>query len=86
MAGDERDSNCPHCNTIVLDDAIALECEGFSKKRFHGECVKINSEEYGKINGLSEKVKWYCDDCSRRINRVLNEVCDYNDYITVNET
>ncbi|KAG8241579.1 hypothetical protein J6590_083903 [Homalodisca vitripennis] len=86
MAGDEGESNCPHCNTIVLDDTIALECKGFCKKWFHGECVKINSEEYGKTNALSEKVKWYCVDCSRRFNRVLNEVCDYNDYITVNET
>ncbi|KAG8250090.1 hypothetical protein J6590_005483 [Homalodisca vitripennis] len=86
MAGDECQSYCPCCNKLVNDSDNALECEGFCKNWYHGECVNISDEEYEQINKICDKVKWYCVPCEQRIDRVVEKVCDVEDFLSLNET
>lgn len=30
-------------------------------------------------------MKWYCVTCSLKIDRLLNNVCDYDDFIAISE-
>ncbi|KAG8298734.1 hypothetical protein J6590_007320 [Homalodisca vitripennis] len=49
------------------------------------ECI-FNHEEYEQINKICDKVKWYCVPCEQRIDRVVEKVCDVEDFLSLNET
>ncbi|KAG8335098.1 hypothetical protein J6590_076899 [Homalodisca vitripennis] len=83
--GDEVE-NCPCCKSIVNESDIALNCDGFCKEWYHGSCVKISSDEYVKINVSASKVKWYCDSCSEKVERMISKVGNVDDFLGLNNT
>lgn len=70
----EEDQNnydlCGKCNKTVSDEE-AIYCDGLCKKWYDIECVKLKTEEYHYITKLSNKVKWYCPQCTKYIADLL---------------
>lgn len=84
MAGDEDDQLCPCCDLIVDDSDNALECEGFCKKWHHAACVDISKDNYDSISSLGTKVKWFCDPCTLKIDKMIIKACDIDDFLGLN--
>lgn len=85
MAPGEDDGLCTCCKSIVKNDDDGMQCEGFCRNWYHIACVKISDKEYEQINMLSEKVKWYCEPCSEKVDRLMAKVCDFDDFLALNE-
>ncbi|KAG8305827.1 hypothetical protein J6590_060841 [Homalodisca vitripennis] len=86
MAVGDEVENCLCCKLIVNESDIALNCDGFCKEWYHGSCVKISSDEYDKINVLASKVKWYCNSCSEKVERMISKVGNVDDFLGLNNT
>ncbi|KAG8300209.1 hypothetical protein J6590_081478, partial [Homalodisca vitripennis] len=88
MAEDDVDEICPCCDKLVNEGDKGLQCEAFCNKWHHSHCVEISNDEYANIEQLGSKVKWYCEPCSQKLQRMLAKVglseCD--DFIGLNNS
>ena len=57
--------NCPHCDKIVNEKDMALECE-ICENWFHTRCHDISDTEY-KFLGAHKSVHWYCNSCNKNV-------------------
>ena len=66
---DSAESLCGHCNKLVKNDSLAMECE-ICNLWYHIKCQGITKAEYEYIKGGSKKkslskLHWYCLTCDR---------------------
>lgn len=66
---------CGACGDAV-DESFAVGCEGFCDRWFHPECVNVTKDDYELINQLNDKVKWFCEKCTSRLDNLVKQVND----------
>jgi hypothetical protein len=76
MAVGKCQNSCPSCKNSVKETDYAIGCDGFCKFWWHSKCVNISDVEYANIQELEEKVKWFCQDCDFKVNRLLTKITD----------
>lgn len=80
---DASSSPCAVCEEIIPGDGIGIFCQGFCRAWYHPGCVNIDEEAYDSIGKMPEYVKWYCKECSNQISRLVSDVYDIENYISL---
>ena len=64
---------CGKCGELVLNDAAAVECDGYCQRWFHIRCgTGIDMRKYKRAARLNENIDWVCASCE------LGENCDFH--------
>lgn len=41
--------------------------------------MNLSPDHYAKINGLSEKIEWFCKDCERKLGTMVHNEGEIDD-------
>lgn len=85
MAGDTDVSYCGSCKKLVKDNCEALQCDGLCDLWFHANCVNISSSEFEIISNLEDKIKWICNKCTLRLEKMRSYKVSSEDYLNLHD-
>jgi len=72
---DGDSGKCGLCDLTVPGDC-AIYCDGDCRQWFHLNCVNLSKADYDGINNLSNKIKWFCNDCDGKVNLLFGSCSD----------
>lgn len=84
----ESEYVCSKCNVPVPNE-MAMICDGFCQEGFHSNCVDIDNEMFVLINDNTDKIKWFCEECLKKLNMLfhkspkIDESCDWPSIINI---
>lgn len=67
MAPTEDVNICGRCNKRVNSDDKSLYCDGKCGNWFHIQCVNILVKEYEVLCKHNQNIKWFCNDCNKKL-------------------
>jgi len=82
-SNDDSTAPCSVCNILITSEDFGLCCDGYCSQWFHPGCVNVEIDSYHQITRLSEHVKWYCETCGEKVNKIITSALDVDDLLSI---